>query len=442
MFHDEDNERALLGACLTDPQLVLPAASAVLKPLDFYMIFHQEVFATMLSLQQEKKPINAVTVYTEMKKRKNEACVAIFQNLIEQCPTAHAHEYYTQRVKELSLKRQADSSFYHLSEDLKKEGMDIIDLLNTASQKVRELQEASKNSRHQGHSSLKESLPEFYEKACAAFPDGIAKNRRVSTGFSGFDRIFGGLGKSYLIYLGARPSMGKTTLMAQYALYMTIAGMVVYVCSFEVPEAELLMKIMSLRGRLNSEKMALGPIDDSLIRQMAETVSHLYDLPFLFSVRAMTTQQILMEAQHIREKMGRLDAIFIDRLELIKDKPLPNESRTLQLGRISQDLNRMAIELDCPVICLTQLSRQAARRGTEQAHLPLLSDLRDSGSLEQDAKMVIFIHREEMFNPSPDNKGKAKIIVAKNMFGRTGAIDMSFNPEIPEFREKEGRYDA
>ncbi len=173
------------------------------------------------------------------------------------------------------------------------------------------------------------------------------------------------------------------------------------------------------------------------MKDIIQGCEQLYPLQFFYTDTAMSTQEILLETQQIKNTTGELTAVFIDRIERIRDVPLKGENRNLQLSRISANLNQMAIELDIPVVCLVQLSRQAARRGSAENHRPILSDFRDSGSIEQDAKMAVMIHREEMYTRKAEYQGIAEVIVAKNMFGPTGILEMRFDRHIPAFYDKE-----
>ena len=438
MYFDEKNEKALLGACLIDPKFVLPELIPSLSEEDFYNDYHKDVYSAIKSIYPE--PINEITVYNELKRTKpsEEHNPAVLTNFSLICPAVAGFNEYAKRIKELSLRRKFYYKIENIKQNIENQENKIEDIISLTSREILALIDESRAKQCKTTYSLRDSLEEFNIEVKSCMPAGVDAGNKYKTGFNDFDKNFGGISKGELVYIGGRPSMGKSTVALQWALHIAINSGPVYFCSFEIPKQKLIEKIVSYKGNLQSKTISSGPITDSFYHQMTKSIASLYNIPFHFSTISRSCQEIELDAQQIKAKSdNNLSAIFIDRLEIIREKKISGENQNNYLSRLSQMLNRMAMELNIPVICLVQLSRDVTKRGgSSNEHLPMLSDLRDSGALEQDAKMVVLIHREEAFNPRPELEGKAEIIVAKNMFGPTGRIEMIFNKEIPCFIDK------
>jgi len=434
MFHDEDNERAIISVCLRDYKNVVPGLMSMLSPQDFYKTFHQDAFSSICSLFRESKTINPTTVMTCLKKQGKTYDLGMFKTLTDEYFTTAGWEQYASRVKECSVRRSL-CNVAHTIQKQNNDGELLDSILAEASANVTRLIDSARGNRGAVR-HIKDAVYDFMDLLEKHKDTGLNGPRKVKTGFGYFDNRMGGLRRGSLIYLGGRPSMGKSTISFQWALNVTRAGGTALVCSFEIPGPDMMSKMVSLRHGIPGEDFE-KPISDYTFTRITTACGMLSGTNLIFTDKAMTVSEIMLEAQHINDTVGKLDLIVIDRLELIKDRPLPGENRALHLGRISQALNSIAISMDIPLVCLVQLSREAARRGAEGSHRPILSDFRDSGAIEQDAKMALMIHREDMYRADKDKDGKAELIIAKNMFGKTGYVPLIFRESIPEFHEEE-----
>jgi replicative DNA helicase len=427
------NEEALIGAILKDPDSVIDSVSAYLLPEDFHSTETRAIFSAAVSLYSSGKSVNITSIYTELA-RTHQVSVDKLNAYMDKCFAVAGYKDYMIQVKGASVRRAIDLKLRMLHNDSQQPGASISGMIKKIAEAANQIAEISRMFSSHKTQTLQETVPAFLEKIKEKYPDGIARSRMIKTGFKSFDNLYGGLRRGALIYMGARPSMGKTTLSLQWAFGIAKHQGPVLYCSLEVARDELLSKLLALQSFIPTTTIEQGPIGPEQLEKIISSCHEMAQVPLHYTCEITSISLIRKEAQKMKDTNG-LSAIFIDRIELLESPDA--ESRNVQLSRISAELNRLAIDLDIPVVVLCQLSRATARRGKAQHHKPILSDLRDSGSLEQDAKMVIAIHRESMYTSTDSILDDTEIIVLKNMFGACGSLDVWFQKRIPMFTEKE-----
>lgn len=419
---DIDAERALLGSIMLRPQGLQEIVDLVTADT-FYVRKHQLIFKAMVELYTKNEPIDLLSVSSVLKDKKqiNDVGGASYlTDLVNMVPSASNLEYYAGIIKRKKLYRGLIEASEEISELAYNETNEIDSMLDSAEQKIFKL---ANLSTRQKFVNIKEGLSDAWERL-----DHLHKTkdelRGVRTGFSDLDDKLAGLQKSDLIILAARPSMGKTTLaldMARYAA--TKHGVKVGIFSLEMSSQQLIDRMLASESRVDSWKLRTGRISTdaefSMIRdsldRLAQAPIYIDDEPSNGIVRMKAV------ARRLKSEQG-LDVLFVDYLQLMV--PTKNvDNLVQQVSEISRSLKGLARELDVPVVALSQLSRAVEQRGGE----PRLSDLRDSGSIEQDADVVLFIHRDDKYNKDSDRPNIAKIIIAKHRNGPTGEVELYFD---------------
>jgi len=431
-----DAEKAFVGACLIDPEKVFEKCLAKMSHQDFYYSFHADVCRAMLDLHP-KNPVNIISVANWLKVNCTDKSYDLGQltMLIDSCPTVSSCEHYLDIVRDLSYRRRLIYQFEILSQKLKNEpDANISEVLDKNMTDTFEVYNQIICGTGSQDNTIGPEIGKLYD-LMELNPNGIATKNRVKTGFSDFDNYYGGLTNGCLTYFGGRPSHGKTTITVQMALHIAETyKKPVYYFSFEVPEDELLKKIMAFRGNLPGNVINEGFIGEKEMIKAAQVCGDLSGVPFCYMDKPCTVQEVYIRARKIKMMCGGLSAIFVDRLEFFTDPQNSNETENNYIARKSNALNLIARELNVPVVCLVQLNREVTKRkGKNEKFRPRDGDLRGSGSIEQDAKMILFIHRPEKYEPTPENFGKAELIVAKNSFGPTGMVNLYFDKDIPAF---------
>lgn len=446
MIEDVNAEKALLGAVLVENTCAKKVMD--MEEDDFASPVNRDIFAAFKGLYPETA-IDLITVNSYIRENfsKREYFSQIGPRLVElinEVQTVANVEHYRELVIEKSLKRRAYHScneLVRISRDPEVNSDQIIQAMRDA---VKSINDRSLKVRGGAAYHKVADLAKGLIEEIRFSPKGIAGKYYLSTGMSGFDSMTGGLFPG-LIYLPGRPSSGKTTVSMKIAYNIASTGKPVLYVSLEVIKKMFMVRLMSLIGRIKSQQILHGPTVD-LGENLANTFKRLQGTPLYLTTDLISVNRMQQLAESLKEIHGQAPVIFIDRLEMIPD-PMgrSSDNMTHRLGRISQELNQMSNSLETAVICLVQMNRDIERRNDKT---PLLSDLRDSGALEQDAKMVLFVARDKAKNAEEKQQGlpqMADLFIAKNMNGPTGKINLCFNDEIPTFdelcREEEG-YDV
>ncbi len=423
-----DAERSVLGAILIDPDVIVNVADA-LVPESFYDPAHQLVYAAMQSLYEKRQPIDVVTLTSELKKMKElkgaggTAGVAALSNTVSSSGNA---EHYAKLVAEAYTKRRLIAMGAEVSKLAFDDSQDVLDIMDTAEQRVFSLSQAQNKK---AFSHIKDTLVESFERIDQLQRSG-EDVRGVGSGFIDLDNCLSGFGKSNLIILAARPGMGKTTLALNIAQHVSVVSKKsVGIFSLEMSREELVDRLLVAQADIDSWRLKSGRLDQQDFLKLSDAMGVLADAKFyiddtpglsIFEIR--TRARRLMTEHHI-------DILIVDYLQLAHGRTKDN--RVQEVAEVSQGLKNIARELKIPVIALSQLSRAIESRGEK---VPQLSDLRESGSIEQDADVVMFLYRKD-----DDIRESVNLKIAKHRHGGLADIDLYFRGDRTRFYGMETR---
>ena len=435
--HSIQAEQSVLGALLLDNQTWDTVAERV-SEVDFYRKDHRLIFRAISELAERQDPFDVITL-TEILEKKGElgeaGGLAYLGMLAKDTPSAANIATYADIVRERSILRQlihvgteiADSAFHT-------EGRETAELLENAEREVFNIAEQRQRGQS-GFSSIKTLLADAVDKIETLY-EQEGNITGVSSGFTDFDEMTSGLQPADLIIVAGRPSMGKTTFAMNIAENVAIKGdKPVAVFSMEMPGDSLAMRMMSSLGRIDQHKVRTGKLDDdewprltSAINLLAETRLFIDDTP------ALTPTEVRSRARRLTREHGQLGLIVLDYLQLMQS-PASGDNRVQQISDISRGLKALAKELDVPVVALSQLNRNLEQRPNKR---PVMSDLRESGSIEQDADVIVFIYRDEVYNEDSPDKGIAEIIIGKQRNGPIGTLRLTFLGQFTRFENFAG----
>ncbi|MCH8889057.1 replicative DNA helicase [Patescibacteria group bacterium] len=429
-----DLEKALLGSIMIKPD-VMNEITDIISVDSFYAPKHRIIYDAMLSLFSKNEPIDLLSLSTRLKQKKqlDQAGGSSFlAELVNAVPSASNVKHYAEVVQKMAMMRNLISAADYISELGYDEAQEIEDLLDRAEKKIYEVTESP--SLHK-FVSLSETLTEAWDRfeTLNASGDGI---RGIRTGFSGLDNILSGFQKSDLIILAARPSMGKTALALDIARQSAIHhGTTVGIFSLEMSEQQLVDRMLSAQSRVDAWKLRTGKnIKEEEYEMIRNAMNDLSKAPIYIDDKpGNTVMNMRTVARRLKRERG-LDLIIVDYLQMMSPQSSrAQESLVQQITEISRSLKNLARELDIPVLALSQLSRAIEQRRGK----PRLSDLRDSGSIEQDADVVMFIHRDDKYNEASEKPNIAEILIEKHRNGPTGYVELYFNQDKVTFQSME-----
>lgn len=428
MPHSEESERAVLAAVLLSPH-VLPTVTGRLTSEDFYVERHRLIFDAMLQLQEAGSEIDLRTLQGQLElKNAFEAVggMAYLSGLDLDLPDLGRVEAYAELVKERSIRRQLIETSQKVIVDCFEAGLQASEVLAEAERTVMGL---GQQATQRGFSVLSD----VFDGTLASLEERSEGMIGLPTGFYDWDRITQGLVAGNLIIVAGRPGMGKTSFAINVAQHVAIrAQRAVGIFSLEMGDEELAMRILSSEANLPFGLLRAGQLSQNQWQGLYERVREIRQAPLFIddspnpSLPEIASKSRRLKAEH------NLSLLIIDYMQLMQAGGR-FESRQLEIAHISRGLKQLAKELEIPVIALSQLSRQTERRAGD--HRPQLADLRESGSIEQDADMVCFVYRDEIYNKDdPEVKGLAELIVSKHRNGQTGTVDLVFIGETTSFR--------
>jgi len=436
--HSIEAEQSVLGGLMLDNEAWDHVIEKV-KEKDFYRYEHQIIFRAMQQLATRDHPFDVLTL-TEALKEINElenvgGEIYLFE-LTKNTPSASNIKAYADIVRERSVLRQligvanqiADSAF-------NPEGQDGSALLDKAEQKVFEI--ASTDMRGSGPQDLKSLLGVAMDKIDKLYHSDKAITG-LETGYYDFDRMTSGLQASDLVIIAGRPSMGKTVFGVNIAEYVALnAKKPVLIFSMEMPGDSIAMRMLSSMGRIEQQKIRSGRLEDDDWPRVGSAVAMLSEVPiFIDDTPGLTPSEARSRARRVAREYGDLGLIVFDYLQLMR-VPNLSDNRTAEISEISRSLKALAKELKVPVIALSQLNRSLEQRADKR---PVMSDLRESGAIEQDADLIAFIYRDEVYNPDSREKGTAEIIIGKQRNGPIGSVRLAFHGKYTRFDNLEQRY--
>ena len=428
MPHDDVAEQSVLGGMLLSKDAIADVVES-LRASDFYKPVHETIYEAILSLYGHGSPADAITVADELKKRGELTRVggaAYLHTLIASVPTAANAQYYAEIVKEHAIMRrliEAGTKIAQLGYANETEVDALVD------QAQAEIYAVTDGNAKEDYVSFSEALEETSNEidANSNRPDGVYG---VPTDFIELDELTGGLHGGQMIVIAARPGVGKSTLALDIARSAAIHHhMATVLFSLEMSRTELAMRILSAEGKISMGRLKKGDLDTEGWTNLATLQGRIDSAPlFIDDSPNMTLMEIRAKCRRLKQR-NDLKLVVLDYLQLMSSGKKV-ESRQQEVSEFSRSLKLLAKELDVPVIALSQLNRGSEQRTDKR---PMVSDLRESGSIEQDADMVILLHREDMYNPDSDRVGEADMIIAKHRGGPTRTIPLAFSGKYSRF---------
>jgi replicative DNA helicase len=433
--HAVEAEEAVLGCVLINPDAYFEVA-AFLKPDDFYLHKNRWVWDAFVNLHEQRLPIDIITVSEELERHNQLAeagGAAYLTQLINAVPTSIHVEAYGRLVEREALRRRLIDAATQVARLAYEEGRDIAEVVNDAEAAVFAVSERRANKEL---APIKEAISAYYDRIKYLF-EHRDELLGVPTGFIDLDKLLGGLQQSDLLIIAGRPGSGKTGLMLNVAKN---AAMVykkhVAVFSLEMSNDQLVQRLISQETGIDSQRLRLGDIHDHEWPLFVQAANVLSDAQiFLDDTPALTPNQLRSKCRRLDQEYG-LDLVIVDYLQLMQGDNR-SENRVQEVSGISRGLKQLARELNIPVLAGAQLSRAVEQR---QDKRPVLSDLRESGSLEQDSDIVMFIHRPDMYNTEGAKTNIADIIVAKHRNGPTADVQLVFRGALTKFENAETRH--
>ena len=433
-------EQAVLGAVLIESS-VINQILEILTPDDFYKEAHRKIFNAMIDLDRESVPIDILTLYDYLKSNGNlleevgESSYLTY--LIELVPTTENVTYYAKLVKDKSILRNLVTAATDIAHRGGDEGVDLDEFIDRAEQTILDI----------AQNKIKPSFYDSKELAAKALEiiEHLHSKKELITGLeSGFkklDHMTSGFQPGDLVVVAARPGLGKTSLCLNIATHSAIEkGMSIGMFSLEMTKEQLMLRMLSIKGQVNFSSIRSGFMrDDDLEKLVGAADEFTHANIYIDDTPALTVLEVRAKARR-QKREKNLDLIIVDYLQLMRGSSR-TESREREIAEISGSLKALAKELSIPVIAVSQLSRQTEARSDRR---PQLSDLRESGAIEQDADLVLFIHRADVYKKNPEEKdGTAELIIGKQRNGPTGTIKLAFLEKlgVPSFKDIAEEYE-
>ncbi len=428
--HSAESERAILGAIILDNGLVNQAIE-LLRPEDFYVRAHYHLFRAMISMSERGAEINPILLGEELRREsalEQVGGIAFISEITYGLPHFTNLTHYAKVVRDASMLRQLVKVANKITSEALEAEEDASLILDHAEQMIFAL--ADERTR-KGFSHVKPVADAILEKVQELGGRGVTLTG-LTTGFTELDKLTSGLQPSDLIIVAARPSMGKTSLCLTLAQNAAIqANAVVGVFSLEMSKESLVMRMLCSEGHVDAHRFRSGFLSRDEWARLAGALGTLSETKiFIDDTPGISVLEMRAKARRLAAEQKRLDLIIVDYMQLMSGSSKRSESRQQEVSQISRELKGLAKELNVPLVALSQLSRAPEARTD---HRPLLSDLRESGSIEQDADVVAFIYREEQYNRTEENAGIAEVIVAKQRNGPTDTVKLAFLKEFTRF---------
>ena len=433
--HNIEAEEAVLGSLLIDPDATLRVAT-FLNAGDFYVQRHAWVYQSVLELHDRNEPADLVTLTDELERQgKLEAVggAAFLTNLIHGTPTSFHAEYYARIVERTAVLRRLIGVAGEIAKLAYQDVEDVAEIVDRAESLVFAV---SERRVAKDLVPIRQVLDQFYDRI-EYLNAHLGEVIGIPTGLAPLDRLLGGFQRSDLIIVAGRPGMGKTSLALSIALQAARKWQKrIGIFSMEMSNEQVVQRLVSAETGIDSQRLRLGQIEDeewtTLVNAtglLSKTHVYIDDTPAL-SVMEMRTRARRLHAEH------GLDIIFVDYLQLMRGDFRGEANRVQEISYISRSLKSLARELNIPVVALSQLSRAVEARADKR---PMLSDLRESGSIEQDADVVILLYRDDAYDPESERKNVAEIRVSKHRSGPVGIIEAFFKKELAQFVDLEVR---
>ena len=423
-------EQAVLGAMLLKPDAVTTAAEE-LSADDFYRETHRLIFEAMMELKERTEPVDLVTLTEQLKKADKLAKIGgipALSLIANSVPTAANVHYHARIVHEKAQLRSLINAATEIAGAAYESADEVEDIMDSAEKRI--LQVAS-GKRSKDFVPLQDILLDTLEQIELRY-NNKGSITGLPTGFTELDHLTAGLQKSDLILVAARPSMGKTAFTLNIAAHVVLrAKEPVAFFSLEMSKEQLVQRLLCSEGRIDSQRLRVGELEEKEWGDLIDTANRLSAAPlYIDDTPGITVMELRSKARRLKAEHG-LSLIVIDYLQLMQGRASKSgDNRQQEISEISRSLKALARELNVPVIALSQLSRSVESR---QIKRPMLSDLRESGSLEQDADIVMFLYREDYYDPETENKNITEVIIAKHRNGPVDTVDLTFLKQCTKF---------
>ncbi len=429
--HSVESEQSVLGSILLDKDAIV-VVSEIISPEDFYKKSHEVIYKAMIKLSNELKPMDIITISDELRKQgylEDIGGITYLSELSTIVPTTTNVGYYADIVKKKSIIRKLIKASNEIISIGYKESYSVEEMIDEAEKKILEVsQEKSSDSFSDLSLILKDTYKQLEDLSLRK-----VELTGINTGFKDLNKKINGLQKTDLLLVAARPAMGKTAfslnLIQNAALKDNVS---VAVFSLEMSKDQLVQRMLSAQSNVELKKIKNGNLNENdwprIIEAMATLSSlniHIDDTP------GIKISDLRSRCRKLKMEKG-LDLVLIDYLQLMEGDG-NNESRQQEISKISRSLKIIAKELNCSVVALSQLSRAPEQRSD---HRPILSDLRESGAIEQDADIVMFLYRDEYYNPDTEKRNIGEVIISKNRHGETGVVELVWLSEVQKFANK------
>ena len=424
-------EQAVLGAMLIKKEAITQAQE-LLRPDDFYREAHRIVFETMLELAGDNEAVDLVTLTEALRKKEmleKVGGISFITALANYVPTAANIVYHAQIVKEKSELRHLIDAATEIASAAYEATDDVKDIMDDAEKKILAV---AANQTGGAFEPIRNIVIDTVGRVETLYENqgGLTG---ISTGFRDLDRDTSGLQKSDLILVAARPSMGKTAFTLNIATYAALHGHTVAFFSLEMSKEQLVQRMLCSEGGIDSQRLRTGQLEDADWDRLINTADRISKASiYIDDTAGINVMDLRSKARRLKAEHG-LDLIVIDYLQLMQGRARSSsDNRQQEISEISRSLKALARELDVPVVALSQLSRSVESRTVKK---PMLSDLRESGSLEQDADIVMFLYREDYYDQETERKNITEVIIAKHRNGPIGTIELFFQKEFTKFRD-------
>ncbi len=427
--HSVESEQSVLGAVLLNNES-LHGVLEILVAEDFYRLAHKLLFEAMISLSERREPIDIVTLANELRtidKLDDAGGVEYLSYLIDVVPTAANAQYYARIIKELSVRRHMINEIIQIAEEAFTGRGDVDGFVDSVEQRIFRVSESRANKSFVAVGDIvKDSIKEVEQLFVNDSPvTGVA------TGFTDLDELTSGLQKSDLIIIAGRPSMGKTALALSIARNVGVDhGQGVAIFSLEMSKEQIVMRMLCGEARVSSGRVRSGKLSESDFPRLVDAASKIAQAKiFIDDTPAMSVLEMRAKARRLHRE-SPLSLIVIDYLQLMRGSSRNSERREQEISEISRSIKALAKELKIPIIALSQLNRAVETRNDKR---PMMADLRESGAIEQDADIIGFVYRDEVYNPETQDKGVAEIVIGKHRNGAIGTIRLAFLQEYTMF---------
>lgn len=430
--HNDDAEKSVLGAILIDPEAWYKVSGKI-KADDFYSNAHKEIYSAMLSLNAKGQPIDVVTVAEELKSRKALEAAggrAYVAQLSGEVPTSANASQYADIIADKAILRRLINASSNIVENCYKENIESNVLLDTAESTIYDIAQKRQTT---DYSKVQDVLTLNIENIKQAEANGH-QLPGLKTGYIDLDNMTSGLQKSDLIILAARPSMGKTAFALNIAQNIALKGKKrVAMFSLEMSKEQLGLRLLAMEARVDSKKLRVGNLNPEHWENVQEAIKRFADADIIIDdTPGLGVMELRNKVRRMNQEK-KIDLILIDYLQMMSGEGLSGggENRQQEVSQISRYLKQMAREVECPVVVLSQLSRAVESRQGDKR--PILSDLRESGAIEQDADVVMFLYRDDYYKRDQEPTNIAEVIIAKQRMGETGTIKLLWMPQFTKF---------